>query len=203
MIRIFIALQTPINLQCTLVGMRQVYQNLPLAFRWVNPQQLHLTLKFLGDVSEQRIPEITQAMQSAVQDQAPFTLSARGLGCFPSLSRPRVFWMGLEDVSNSLVTLQQRLDTALATYGFPCDSIPFHPHLTLARIRKPTRCPQFQELLQIYREQYFGAMLVDRLHLFQSQLHRTGVTYTIMRSVLLRRMKMSHDFKARDHGQNQ
>jgi len=147
---------------------------------------LHLTLKFLGDIPAALIPDITHAMQSIAMEHAPFNIPARGLGCFPTPVRPRVLWMGLVDTEHALTSLQQHLDAALVGHGIPCESKPFHPHLTLARIRKPARYPQFLSLLHTYRTQYFGDIPVNTLHFVQSQLHHTGAIYTLLRSVPLR-----------------
>lgn len=185
MIRAFIAIHVPASLQHALADIRQACQDLPLPLRWVQPTQLHLTLKFLGDIPEALIPDISRVMQSVATEHAPFNVPARGLGCFPTPARPRVLWMGLVDTQHALTSLQQHLDTALGGHGIPRESKPFHPHLTLARIRKPSHCPQLLTLLHTYRTQYFGDMPVHTLHFMQSQLHHTGAVYTLLRSVPL------------------
>ncbi len=187
MIRAFIAVTTPIALHETLEEVRAVFQQLPVPFRWVKSSQLHLTLKFLGQVPEESLPAIAQAMQHAAAHLVPCTLTARALGCFPHPSRPRVLWMGLDDPQHALGQLHQRLESALTTRGFPAQEKPLRPHLTVARIRQPSPCRQLPPLLRTYQDRYFGEMPVDTVHLFQSQLHRTGAVHTILRSVALQR----------------
>jgi 2'-5' RNA ligase len=189
MIRAFIAIDVPASVQHALADIRQAFQELTLPLRWVQPTQLHLTLKFLGDISEAQIPDITRAMQRVAVEHAPFHIPVRGLGCFPTPTRPRVLWMGLVDTHQALTSLQQHLDTALGEQGIPCESKPFHPHLTLARIRKPSRSPQLQALLRTYQTQDFGDVPVHVLLFMQSQLYRTGAVHTLLRSVPLQAMK--------------
>jgi 2'-5' RNA ligase len=186
MLRTFIAITPPVTLQQSCAEVRAVVEQHAFPWRWVKPAQIHLTLKFLGDVDPARIDAITQAMQRAIGKQVPFTLLAQGVGCFPTLSRPRVLWMGLHDPQQALTRLQQRLGTALVSLGFAPEERPFRPHLTLARAPHggPGR-PQLTPLLQAYHEQYFGEVLVEHLHLFQSQLHRDGAVYTLLRSAPL------------------
>ena len=185
MIRTFIAIQVPASLQHALADIRQSCRELTFPLRWVQLAQLHLTLKFLGDIPETLVPTITDVMQSVAMEHVSFHIAARGLGCFPTPARPRVLWMGLVDIQHALVSLQQHLDAALGRQGIRRESKPFHPHLTLARIRKPSRCPQFLSLLHTYRTQYFGDIPVHTLHFVQSQLHHTGAIYTLLRSVPL------------------
>jgi 2'-5' RNA ligase len=186
MLRAFIAITPPVALQQSCEEVRAVVQQHAFPWRWVKPAQVHLTLKFLGDVAPDLMEPITQAMDRAVAGQAPFTLLVQGVGCFPNLSRPRVLWMGLHDPQQALTGLQQRLETELVPCGFAPEERPFRPHLTLARAPHggPGR-PQLALLLHGYRERHFGEMVVEHLHLFQSQLHREGAVYTLLRSATL------------------
>jgi 2'-5' RNA ligase len=186
MLRTFIAITPPVTLQQCFADVRAVVQQYAFPWRWVKPTQVHLTLKFLGDVDPARIDTIAQAMQRAIAQQAPFPLLAQGVGCFPTLSRPRVLWIGLQDPQQALTRLQQRLEAELVSLGFTPEARPFRPHLTLARAQHGgPRHPQLASLLQAYHEQSFGEVLVEHVHLFQSQLHRDGAVYTLLRSATL------------------
>jgi RNA 2',3'-cyclic 3'-phosphodiesterase len=183
--RIFIAIQTPPVLQHALADVRASFEPLPIAFRWVAPSHLHATLKFLGDVPEAKLVAVYHALNRAAAGQQPFGLTARTLGCFPSSRRPRVLWMGLDDPQQGLGNVFQQLDSALADVGFPLEDRPFHPHLTLARIRHPQSCPPFIALLSSYQTRCFGDISVDRIEVFQSQLQPTGAVYTVLHTAWL------------------
>jgi RNA 2',3'-cyclic 3'-phosphodiesterase len=183
MLRAFIAITPPTTLQQTMAEVRQVFQRLSLPWRWVTPDHIHLTLRFLGNVPEEAVPSLLQAMEQAAQGQIAFPLRARALGCFPHPARPRVLWVGLDDPSQALGRLNERLMAALIPLGFPPEDRPFHPHLTLARAQMPSS--QLLPMLQTYQNRDFGEFLVTQVHLVQSQLQRGGVLHTILRSVTL------------------
>ena len=183
MIRAFIAITPPTTLQQTMAEVRQVFQR--CAWRWVIPNHIHLTLKFLGNVPDESVTSLLQAMEHAAQGQTVFPLRAKALGCFPQPARPRVLWVGLDDPSQALGRLNERLMAALTPRGFPPEERPFHPHLTLARAQNGTRSRQLLPMLQTYYNRDFGEFLVTQLHLVQSGLQRGGSRYTILRSVTL------------------
>jgi len=185
MLRAFIALTPPTTLQHTVAAVRDVFQPLPLPWRWVTPAQIHLTLRFLGNVPEEQVTSIAQAMEHAAQGQTAFTLRAQSLGCFPQPARPRVLWVGLADPSQALARLNECLTAALIPVGFPPEERPFHPHLTLARVQNAGRASQLLPILQAYQNRDFGEFAVTQLHLFQSELQRGGVHYSILHSVTL------------------
>jgi 2'-5' RNA ligase len=188
MIRVFIAIIPSLALQQAFAEVRTVFQRQADSahLRWVKPEHVHLTLKFLGNVLPEKIAPVRQAMDRAVVGHAAFTLLARGLGCFPNRSRPRVLWMGLEP-HPTLTQLQQRLEAELAPLRFAPEDRPFRPHLTLARMPQGLSPTQLGSLLQTYHTHGFGEVAVEQLHLFQSQLQREGAVYTMLHSVMLQR----------------
>ena len=185
MIRAFIAITPPTTLQQTVADVRQVFQRLSPPWRWVTPDHIHLTLRFLGDVPDESVPSLLQAMAQAAQDQPAFPLRAQALGCFPHPARPRVLWVGLDDPSQSLGRLNERLMAALTPLGFPPEDRPFHPHLTLARAQSRTPPNRLLPVLQTYQGRDFGEFLVTQFHLVRSQLQRGGARHTILHSVTL------------------
>ncbi|MEW6232590.1 MAG: RNA 2',3'-cyclic phosphodiesterase [Chloroflexota bacterium] len=106
------------------------------AVKWVAPQGIHLTLKFLGQVPRARVQAIVDALRNACRGGDPFELSLAGAGCFPSPQSPRVLWVGLEGDLERLASLQQAVEGALVKLGFPPEDRPFQPHLTLGRVRE-------------------------------------------------------------------
>ena len=185
MIRAFIAITPPATLQQTMAEVRQVFERLSLPWHWVTPDHIHLTLRFLGNVPDEAVPSLLQAMEQAAQGQPAFPVRARALGCFPHPARPRVLWVGLDDPSQALGRLNERLMAALTPLGFPPENRPFHPHLTLARAQNRVPSSRLSPMLQTYQNRNFGEFLVTRLHLIQSHLQRSGALHTILRSVTL------------------
>ena len=185
MIRAFIAITPPMTLQQSIAEECQVLQRLALPWRWVSPEQIHLTLRFLGNVPDESVPSLLQAIEQAAQGQTAFPLRARALGCFPHPARARVLWVGLDDPSQALGRLNARLTAALTPLGFPPEDRPFHPHLTLARAHNRMPASRLSSMLQTYQNWDFGEFLVTQVHLVQSQLQRDGALHTILCSVAL------------------
>ena len=185
MIRAFIAITPPTTLQQTMAAVRQVFQGFSLPWSWVIPDHIHLTLRFLGNVPDESVTLLLQAMEQAAQGQTAFPLRARALGCFPHPARPRVLWVGLDDPTQALGRLTERLRDAFIPLGFPPEDRPFHPHLTLARVQNRRSSSQLLSMLQTYQNRDFGVFLVTQLHIVQSQLRRGGARHTILRSVPL------------------
>jgi 2'-5' RNA ligase len=137
---------------------------------WVAPGNLHLTLKFLGTVPETRIDAIVAALTQSGLDLRPFEAQIRGLGAFPSGTRPRVIWAGVTDGATEMVELARRVDAALAELGFAREERPFSPHVTLGRVRRPGRDPVLTEALGLATVREFGRMRVPGAALMRSEL---------------------------------
>ena len=144
---------------------------------WSRPDNIHLTVKFFGNVDPKRVTAITAAAERVVQDLAPIQIEVGKTGVFPRPSRPQVLWIGVEDPSNMLLKLQQRLDDEFALEGFAKEDRAFRPHLTIARIRKQHNAPH---LAQTHLAMNFKAVDVtlSELVLFRSELSSKGSRYT-------------------------
>ncbi len=156
--------------------------------RWVRPGNIHLTLKFLGEVSPERLDSIKSRLLEAVAGQPPFDLEAGGFGCFPSRERPRVLWVGVVDPTGVLGRLQSMLERSLESLGFRPETKPFHPHLTLGRVRKGLRREEMRELaaeLAKVEVQHLAGWTVEDVVLFRSDLSPSGPTYTRLAAYLL------------------
>lgn len=151
-----------------------------LRVQWVRPESIHLTLKFLGDIPEERVAEIRTALGGAVAGHARFAAEVEGLGVFPDLRGPRVLWVGLADHDGAIASLAADVEAALAAAGFAPEAKSFHPHLTLARIkegsREAGRSWSRERLLE--RETRLGALTVEALSLMKSELRPSGAVYT-------------------------
>ncbi|MBM3225856.1 MAG: RNA 2',3'-cyclic phosphodiesterase, partial [Candidatus Tectomicrobia bacterium] len=157
MLRTFIALTPPPTLQATLAAVQACLQPLALPWRWIPPAHIHLTLKFLGDIPSTQLPALTETLTQVAQQHRAFPLHLRALGCFPHPTRPRVLWVGVTDQEQALHRLHATLLRALHVHCLPPDEHPFHPHLTLARIRETTRTSALVPFLQTYQTQCFGS----------------------------------------------
>ena len=151
---------------------------------WVPAANLHVTLKFLGQLDEARVAAIADALGSAASRADPFDVDFRGLGAFPTTSRPRVVWAGLEG-GRALGALAGAVDAALAALGLPREPRPFAAHVTLGRVRAPRRNPALAEALA--RPADFGRLAVTRVSLMRSDLRPGGARYTELAGVLLAR----------------
>jgi RNA 2',3'-cyclic 3'-phosphodiesterase len=143
-VRTFIAIEFSTSLRQTLGNVSKQLANsiTNRVVNWVKPDLIHLTLKFLGDTSENALPNISQTLVQAVSQIQPFTITTSQLGCFPNLRAPRVVWIGLEPESaRKLIALQQAVEAAIAPLGFPTEARSFSPHITLGRVRRETLPP--------------------------------------------------------------
>ncbi|HKS66204.1 MAG TPA: RNA 2',3'-cyclic phosphodiesterase [Candidatus Acidoferrales bacterium] len=143
--------------------------------RWVRPESLHLTLKFIGYVGEERVEAIRSAL-APVRSQRPVNLLFRGIGFFPNDKRPRVIWCGVESSTN-LAPLAHAVERALEALGIPLESRDFVPHLTLARCTKPDKAPELGRAAAESRDLEFGSAQETEFHLYESILRPSGAEY--------------------------
>ena len=157
--------------------------------RWVRPEGIHLTLKFLGDVPADQIEEITRALQKGCEGFAPFSLSCGGLGCFPNLKRPRVVWTGIQEETGTLAQLQRAIEEHVAPLGYPTEKRKFSPHLTLGRVQKRVSSGDLRrlgELVGASETGTLGQMEVRSVNLMRSDLRPSGAVYTRLAEVELK-----------------
>jgi RNA 2',3'-cyclic 3'-phosphodiesterase len=176
--RTFIAIDiTPQIRERLVVFMEQTRSSLPGA-RWVRPEGMHITLKFLGEITSDQKEQIEYALP-AIKSQ-PFQIAIHGLGFFPNARSPRVFWTGIE-AADALSTLAAAVDEALAPLGFQKEKQAYNPHLTLARFNPETKSSTLaasaKSLLERTRPD-FGTMTANEFFLYQSKLSPRGATYS-------------------------
>jgi len=160
---------------------------------WVAIENLHLTLKFLGGVEAARLGDVLAALRQAAAGAVPFELAIRGLGAFPSVTRPRVIWAGVVEGAGAMGELAARVDLALAALGFPREARPFTAHVTLGRVRVPRREPALAGALQAAAGRDFGRVRVARVSLMRSELSPQGARYTELGSAALGHVSDSPD----------
>ncbi len=183
MARLFLAISLPAQVKEKLAELQNKLAASGAGVRWVRPEGIHLTLKFLGNVPESRIPEIVSVVQEVVRKNAPavIRLGVKGVGTFPPRGTPRVVWAGLTGDLVALARLQQALEAALARLGFAPEKRPFVPHLTLGRVKSAKNKKALLQSVDRYREEEFvpaQTIAIKELVLYQSTLHPEGAIYT-------------------------
>ena len=189
-IRSFIAIELPDELKLKLGQLKARLQSGEQSpVKWVDPDSIHLTLKFLGNIASDRIGEITRALEQAARTVPPFRLEVKDLGAFPNLKRVQVVWVGISGQMDKLGQLQQGIESNLAQLGFTPESRPFTPHLTLARLRDRVPLEERQRFGQLIGETTFeaGTIKVDAISLMRSQLTREGAIYNRISSASLKK----------------
>src|SRR5712692_4969403 len=190
MTRTFIALGMDESLQSFLSEIiHRAEQDLP-DLRWVNPAGIHLTLAFLGELTDEQLAAAIGASEKAAQKATPFEYRLKGLGIFGSTSQPRVIWMGIEDLPSGqiqgspLQQLHRVLTKELELRGFVTEKRPFSPHLTLARNKRSLSLDEQQRLQRLLHSKKAGASSpiygVKHLCVMKSELYRTGAKYTCL-----------------------
>jgi RNA 2',3'-cyclic 3'-phosphodiesterase len=145
---------------------------------WVAPENLHLTLKFLGRVEAAELDRLEAALAGVVADHPAFPLSCVGLGAFPTPLRPRVIWAGVTEGAATATGLAAAVERALAPLGFDPEARAFSAHVTLGRLRTPQKAPALARALEAGRARAFGRMQVASIALVRSDLSPHGARYT-------------------------
>jgi RNA 2',3'-cyclic 3'-phosphodiesterase len=180
-IRLFIALELSSeihqNLTQLITDLKQINQT---DIKWVKPENIHLTLKFLGDTPQSKLKKVTASLEKIANEVSGFTVEAKGTGVFPTLRKPRTLWAGLS-TPPELTKLQRRVEEEISPLGFPSDPRGFLPHLTLGRVSgtaTPADLQRILEALSATNQKEFGNVTIKQVTLFQSTLASGGSIYT-------------------------
>ena len=189
LIRAFIAVELPWELKQELAALEiQLKKNSPPVVKWVDPESIHITLKFLGETSDAVIDELLLAMGESVAGVSPFKLEVGKIGAFPAVDRPQVIWVGISGDMEKLAQLQKNLEQNTEQLRFKRESRPFSPHLTLGRVREGARVKEIQRIGKLLNETPFTAkhnIEAHEINLLKSQLTRAGAIHTIIGMVKL------------------
>jgi RNA 2',3'-cyclic 3'-phosphodiesterase len=177
-IRSFIAVELPEIVRRQLEALALELKKSDAPVGWVRPEGIHLTLKFLGNISSELIEQIKPVLAGIGSRSGPFHLQPVGCGAFPTVKQPRVIWVGLTGDSEPLVQLQKQVETAMIPFGFQPEDRPFRPHLTLGRVRGRQHLLALQQMLLAQREFTAEAFDVTELVLYKSELRPDGARYT-------------------------
>lgn len=177
--RIFVAVTLAPALRESAASARTVFGAVAARLRWVPPRNLHLTLRFLGEITEPQVARVTEAARQAVASASPFSITLGGVGAFPSPRSPRVVWVGVIAGADRLVALAGALEAGLRQREFPAEARPFQPHLTVARARPEGRPPDVSAILSGEAAEAFvaGTQTVGALVVMESRLRPSGAVY--------------------------
>ena len=177
-IRSFIAVELPEHIRSTIFDVQKGLKPGIKGMKWVKPENIHLTLRFLGDIGRREIDGAKDAIGEAAREVSPFFLSAKGMGAFPGLSRPRVMWIGLGGEVEKLRELSRIINIKLDINGIEREQRKFKGHLTIGRVKGRINPAQLIESIKKMKDFESEAFSVDRIILFKSELKPEGPTYT-------------------------
>jgi 2'-5' RNA ligase len=153
--------------------------------RWVDLENIHITLKFMGYVEEEHLNRAKDIIRQSAQGIRPFPLEFKGLGGFPTSKRPRVVFVKAEDEMGCLATMNSRLEEGFQALGIEKEDRVYEPHLTLGRVKSAKNIEKLARLMERYKDEAFGEELVSRVLLMESQLTPKGPIYTKLEEFLL------------------
>ncbi|HBX22857.1 MAG TPA: RNA 2',3'-cyclic phosphodiesterase [Desulfotomaculum sp.] len=185
--RLFWAVNLPAEIKTKLASLRSLMRGVPVDVKWVEQQNLHLTVKFMGDVDRTKINDTVQAVKLAAAGSGPISLELHGTGFFPHSRQPRVIWVGVRGEVEKFRRLHQLVEKSLIAFGFPPDGKGFSPHLTVGRVRSPKGVGDLvQKILTVTQESAcFGRVDVTTIELMESELTRRGPVYSVVDGVTL------------------
>ncbi len=177
-VRTFVAVEIPSEVKDRAGQLIARLSTTPAKVKWVGREQMHWTLKFLGDVDMRDIPKICEAVARAVEPLSPFDVEARGAGAFPDPRRPRTVWLGVGEGSQQMVNLHDAIERELARLGYRAENRRFRPHLTIGRVRSsPEGSDELGQLIEQHADFESGLSTVYEVVIFSSELGRDGPTH--------------------------
>jgi len=188
-LRLFWAINLPPHLKAAIANIQRLLKKANVDAKWVEENNFHLTVQFLGEVESSLVTYIVTVVEKALKETeiTPFSILLKGVGFFPNQTRPRVLWIGIDGKVDKLVGLQKQVGQAMVPLGFYLDKKAFSPHLTIARFSSFRRISELLE--EINQLQLAGSLIgeikVNSLELMQSELSRQGPAYSIIASISL------------------
>jgi 2'-5' RNA ligase len=181
-VRTFVAVEMPEQVRAQFRDVEAQLRQADAHVKWVEPHNIHMTLKFLGDVTEDELDRLYRGVDEGAQKCAPFEISLSQLGAFPHLRRPRVVWIGIERGKEPLVQLHKRLEDSISGQGFPKENRKFSPHLTIGRVKSPRGIDDLVEAIQAtpFESESFE---INEVVVMESTLTPEGPIYTPLRRV--------------------
>jgi len=181
-IRAFIAIKLPEKITVSISKIQEGLRSYGFKVKWVRPENIHLTLKFLGNIDRADTEKVGSAISESVKTYAPLSLIAKGIGVFPNIKRPRIVWTGVAEQRNRLAGLQRHLDDHLESIGFQREKRPFKGHLTIGRVKQRIDSNRLMEAMKECAKFESEAFIINEIVLFKSELNPTGAVYTQLMS---------------------
>jgi 2'-5' RNA ligase len=180
-LRTFIAVDLADDIRDRAVALQEDLARTDTDVKWVEPENLHVTMLFLGEVGDRDLPDVCRAVATTCAEHAAFDLSVEKLGCFGNPRRPRTLWIGVGDGAEELCALHAALETALLDLGcYRREDRPFTPHITLGRVKSERSTPALAAALTKYASWQAGAMPVRKVLVMSSELTSDGPEYTVL-----------------------
>jgi RNA 2',3'-cyclic 3'-phosphodiesterase len=184
-IRAFVAFPIPEAIMIRIYDIQERLKSYRLPVRWVKPENVHLTLKFFGEISLSTISDIGKVLEDTVQEYAPLMFFIKGLGVFPNIKKPRVLWIGISGDIKPLSQIQANLETNLERKGFAKENRSFKSHLTLGRIKGDIHPENLFDILRSFSDFTSEPFEAKELVLYKSELNPSGALYTKLQTVYL------------------
>ena len=188
MIRAFIAVELPEPLRQEIALFQSELRSSGGDAKWVEAGNLHMTLKFLGNIEESQVSPLKEALTAAAKNLSPFTIQLEGIGSFPRTTDPRVVWLGISEGKERLIALAQTVEQICSNLGFVPEDRAFSAHLTIGRIRSRDRLAPLIKKLQAADFRGSVPAPVEKIILFQSTLSPHGPTYIPLAEIFLRKI---------------
>ena len=179
-IRTFLSVELARPVRDKIVDLQEELARAGAEVKWTEPENLHVTLIFLGEVPDKEIHAICKLASETVHGMEPFTMCVESAGCFPNLRRPRILWVGVGAGAQELVKIHDELETPLFDLGYRMEERKYTPHITLGRVKSDRPTDQLTAALQQHADWHGGEQIVSEIHVMGSELTRDGPRYTVL-----------------------
>lgn len=184
--RTFIAIALPPEIRDYLTGIQKELKQCRADAKWVQPENIHLTLKFLGERDEKKVEKIKEALQETAKDKNCFSIRLFNIGAFPKIDSPRVIWAGIDRGEKEAEEIAYELEEKISRIGIPKEDKPFSSHITIARIKSPANRQNLVQGLKRFSQIEGKEFKVDRITLYKSTLTPKGPTYEVLKEATLK-----------------
>jgi len=184
-IRTFIAVSLSSSVLSGIQKLMRTLQKDLTEVRWVEPQNLHVTLKFLGDIPLNDLPRLIHTVTQCVGQIDSFDLTFHGIGAFPHWTSPKTIWIGCREGAEELAKLAESISESLIPLGYSREARRFSPHLTIGRVKKPVQESLVMPVFNEHRDRFFGSCSVSEVQIFSSELTRWGPIYDELAAIPL------------------
>lgn len=185
-LRTFIAVELPNDIHDSLQKLKNNIKDSMPDVRWTKYGNVHLTLKFLGDIEPSKVDMISVSIQNVANEFSPFTMSLARIGAFPNSRKPSIIWVGIEEGSGEVIQIANRIESSMEKLGFAKEKRPFRPHLTIGRVRELKHPSIMAKSLESNEIGEIGRFRVEKLSFIKSQLDPSGSIYTTLSEALLK-----------------